>query len=166
MAEPKSPRVARRDREVAEALQRLVVAAVRYVPREISLSAASTLGRVERLGPRRITDLAASEGVSQPSMTAMVTGLERAGFVARRPDPGDQRAVLVCLTDSGADYLQSLRQDWTEIFVRLLRQLSAGDAEVLVAAVPALQRLEDFVTTDGGAGLAVAIGRRAAEVAS
>lgn len=164
MGAPKPAKVGRQDREVAEALQRLVVAAVRYVPREISLTAASTLGRVERLGPRRITDLAAAEGVSQPSMTAMVTGLERAGFVARQPDPADQRAVLVCLTDSGAGYLEALRQDWTQTFARLLGQLPVGDADALIAAAPALARLHDVVAADRD--VAVAAARRAAEVAS
>ncbi|HLI57106.1 MAG TPA: MarR family transcriptional regulator [Actinomycetota bacterium] len=164
MAGRMSTRVAKGDREVAEALQRLVVAAVRYVPREISLTAASTLGRVERLGPRRITDLAAYEGVSQPSMTAMVTGLERAGLVARRPDPGDQRAVLVCLTDSGAGYLEALRQDWTETFARLLGQLPPSDADVLLTAAPALRRLQDLVATERDG--APSVSRRVAEVAS
>lgn len=95
---------------VAEALYRLVSVAVRQQPREISLTSASTLATVERTGPRRITDLAAIEGVTQPSMTALVTVLERAGLVERRQDPRDQRVVLVALTAAGTDYLRSRRR--------------------------------------------------------
>src|SRR5580700_11989256 len=83
---------------VAEALYRLVSTAVQQQPREISLTSASTLATVDRTGPRRITDLAAIEGVAQPSMTALVNVLERAGLVERGQDPGDQRVVLVALT--------------------------------------------------------------------
>ena len=86
---------------VAEALYRLVSTAVQQQPREISLTSASTLATVDRTGPRRITDLAAIEGVAQPSMTALVNVLERAGLVERGQDPGDQRVVLVTLTAAG-----------------------------------------------------------------
>ena len=39
----------------------------------MSLTSLSTLATLELTGPRRITDLAANEGVTQPSMTALVT---------------------------------------------------------------------------------------------
>src|ERR1700739_112188 len=73
------------DRAVAaEAIYPLLTAAVRHQPRDISLTAASTLATVERTGPRRITDLAVTQGVTQPSMTALVTVLVRAGLAERR----------------------------------------------------------------------------------
>src|SRR5258708_22692705 len=79
------------ERIAAGAIYPLLTAAVRHQPRDISLTAASTLGTVERTGPRRITDLAVTEGVTQPSMTALVTVLERAGLAERRADPRGQR---------------------------------------------------------------------------
>jgi DNA-binding MarR family transcriptional regulator len=129
---------------VAEALYRLVSAAVRQQPREISLTSASTLATVERTGPRRITDLAAIEGVTQPSMTALVTVLERAGLVERRQDPGDQRVVLVALTAAGTDYLRSRRRAGAEAFARLIDKLPPDETATLLAAAPALQHLHEL----------------------
>ena len=128
----------------AEALHQLVATAVRWQPREISLTSASTLATVERTGPRRITDLAVIEGVTQPSMTALVTTLERAGLVERRADPQDQRVVLVALTPAGADYLHTRRQVGAEAFASLIDKLPREEAESLLAAAPALRHLHEL----------------------
>lgn len=127
--------------EAGEALYGLLTAAVRQLPREISLTAASTLATIEQTGPRRITDLAVSEGVAQPSMTALITNLERAGLVERRPDPRDQRVVLVALTRAGADYRQARRRAGAEAFARLIGKLPPAEADAVRAAVPALRHL-------------------------
>jgi DNA-binding MarR family transcriptional regulator len=99
---------------------------------------------VERTGPRRITDLSVSEGITQPSMTSLVTALERSGLVERRADVHDQRVVLVALTEAGADYLRKRRQAGTEAFTRLIGKLPAADTAALVAAAPALRHLHDL----------------------
>ena len=52
-------------------------------------TAASTLVTLERTGPRRLTDLAVNEEVTQPSMTALVTQLEELGLAERRRNPAD-----------------------------------------------------------------------------
>ena len=57
----------------------------------VSRSWGMALATLEGTGPRRLTDLAVNEGVTQPSMTAVVTQLEDLGFAERRRDPGDGR---------------------------------------------------------------------------
>ena len=52
-------------------------------------------------GPRRITELAAEERVTQPAITLLVNRLEERGWVKRFADPSDGRAVLVSLTPVG-----------------------------------------------------------------
>lgn len=126
---------------IGEALYGLVATAVRHHVRDISLTAASTLSTLARSGPRRITDLAAIEGVSQPSMTVLVTGLERAGLVARQADRADRRAVRVALTDEGDRYLRARRRDGAEAFDRLIEKLPADEGAALRAATPALRHL-------------------------
>jgi DNA-binding MarR family transcriptional regulator len=128
----------------AEAIYRLMTAAVRQQPRDISLTAASTLATVERTGPRRVTDLAVTEGVTQPSITALVKVLERAGLAERRADPRDQRVVLVALTAAGADYLRSRRRAGTEALAMLIGKLPPGEAAALMAATPALRHLHEL----------------------
>jgi len=128
----------------AEALYRLITAAVRQQPRDISLTSASTLATLERTGPRRITDLAVVERITQPAMTSLVTALEKAGLAQRRADPRDQRVVLVTLTVAGADYLRFRRRAAAEEFARLIDKLPAAQAAALLAATPALRRLHEL----------------------
>src|SRR6201997_4214416 len=45
----------------------------------------AALSTVERSGPLRLGDLAAAEGIAPSTLTRMVTVLDDAGFVARRP---------------------------------------------------------------------------------
>ncbi|MET7729608.1 MarR family transcriptional regulator [Streptomyces mirabilis] len=56
--------------------------AARRLPRDMSLTSAATLATLDRTGPRRITDLAAVEGVTQPAMTTLVRVMEESGLVA------------------------------------------------------------------------------------
>jgi len=108
----------------------------------MSLTAVSTLATLELTGPRRITDLAASEGVTQPSMTALVTALERSSLVKRRSDQSDRRVALVTLTPDGMDYIRKRRQAGVEDFVQLINELPADEANALAKAVAALTHLQ------------------------
>jgi DNA-binding MarR family transcriptional regulator len=129
---------------IGEALYGLVTLAVKYGPRQISLTAASTLSTLDRTGARRLTDLAVIEGVSQPSMSVLVTGLEQAGLAERRPDPADKRVVLVALTAAGAEYIRSRRRAGAGTFADLIDKLPADQAAALLAAVPAMNRLREL----------------------
>ena len=129
-------------RAVGRALFGLATAAVRSQPRDMSLTSMSTLATLEMTGPRRITDLAASEGVTQPSMTALVTALERLGLVKRRSDPSDRRVALVTLTPDGTDYIRAKREAGGDVFAQLIDSLPAEEAEALFAATTAITHIE------------------------
>jgi DNA-binding MarR family transcriptional regulator len=96
---------------------------------------------LERTGSRRITDLAAIEEVTQPSMTALVRVLERDGMVERRGDPSDGRVALVAVTKAGSDFVRARRRTGAEGFAQLIDNLSDEDAATLAAAIPALEHL-------------------------
>jgi DNA-binding MarR family transcriptional regulator len=49
----------------------------------------------------QVGELARLARVRKQTMAQAVAGLERAGYVERRPDPSDRRARLVCLTARG-----------------------------------------------------------------
>ncbi|MBR7837410.1 MarR family transcriptional regulator [Actinospica durhamensis] len=111
----------------------------------MSLTSVSTLSTLNRTGPRRITELAASEGVTQPSVTALVASLVRDGFVERLSDPADRRVVMVAITKEGEAYLRDRRAASTEIFAEAVEKLSAEEAATLTAALPVVERLRDVV---------------------
>ncbi len=115
---------------------------MRSQPRDLSLTSLSTLATLELTGPRRVTDLAASEGVTQPSMTALVTALERSGLVKRRNDPSDRRVALVTLTPDGVGYIRERRRAGVEDFVELIGELPGEEADALAKAVTALTHLQ------------------------
>jgi DNA-binding MarR family transcriptional regulator len=141
---PRGTASADRPADPAEALYGLVSLIVRGAPREMGLTSAATLGTLERTGPRRITDLAAAEGVAQPSMTVLVTALERSGYVERHSDPADKRVTLVALTPAGSEYLRTRREAATEVITQLISKLPPDEAAALSAAVPALARLREL----------------------
>jgi DNA-binding MarR family transcriptional regulator len=123
------------------ALFGLISGAVRRQSRDMSLTSLATLATLELTGPRRITDLAASEGVTQPSMTALVTALERSGLVKRRSDLSDRRVALVALTPHGLSYIRGLRQAGVDDFAELISELPVDEADALAEALTALTHL-------------------------
>jgi len=90
-ASPRTSRRAYSPTGSAAALYGLLASVARRDPRDLSLTSLATLSTLERTGPRRITDLAAIEGVTQPSMTVLVTALARSGLVVRKTDSTDKR---------------------------------------------------------------------------
>lgn len=114
----------------------------------MTLTSSATLATLDRTGPRRITDLAAIEGVTQPAMTVLVRVLEESGLVERRGDPSDRRVTLVCLTEAGASYVRARRLAGVQAFERLIDELTDDEVEALVAALPALQRLAELDSQD------------------
>lgn len=109
--------------------------------RDLSLTTASTLATLDRDGPQRLSDLAVHEGVTQPSMTALVSRLERDGLATRGADPSDGRAVVVTLTDAGRDVLVERRTRRAARLAALLDHLEPDERAAVDAAAGALSRL-------------------------
>jgi DNA-binding MarR family transcriptional regulator len=128
-------------KQVGEALLGLTSLVVRERPRDLSLTALSTMATLERCGPKPLTHLAACEGITQPSMTALVTQLEDLGLAERRRDPADGRVALVALTEEGAQYQQAARRGFFDRLSSLIEQLGPAEAGALVAATPVLEHL-------------------------
>jgi DNA-binding MarR family transcriptional regulator len=109
--------------------------------RELSRTAASVLATLRDIGPRRITELAESEGIAQPTVTTLVGRLERDGLVERRPDPADARAVLVQLSGAGLERLDAMRAAREVVLERRLSALTEHEREVLANALPVLEKI-------------------------
>ncbi|MFE9445821.1 MarR family winged helix-turn-helix transcriptional regulator [Streptomyces sp. NPDC006602] len=121
----------------ARALADMASAVIRAVPdrRSMSFTTASTLARLEREGPLRLTALAAAEGVRQPSMTQLVQRLERQALAVRIADPDDGRATLVAITDTGREVLAERRQAREARLADLLGALPDEEQRALGAAM-------------------------------
>ena len=61
------------------------------------------------LGGSRLTDLAASAGMSKQAMSDLIDQCDAWGMVRREPDPYDKRARRVVFTESGLLWLEAFR---------------------------------------------------------
>jgi DNA-binding MarR family transcriptional regulator len=137
--------VAQGNETLGEALFTLAAGVIRRRSRTLSLTALSTLATLEYTGPRRLTDLAVAEEITQPSMTSLVTQLERLGLAERRRDRVDARVVLVAITRAGRQLVRKRRRDGAEALTQSIDKLDEQDAATLNAALPALLRLVDVI---------------------
>lgn len=102
------------------------------------------LSTIEDQGTARISDLAALDHCSQPTMTTQVRRLEDAGLVSRTVDPDDARAVLIRITPKGVETLRKVRVNRGAVIDPYLERLDAADRQTLTDAVRVLRRvLED-----------------------
>lgn len=115
-----------------------------FSPHKINAGESDVLAALWREGPPYELSpggLLASVTISSGGMTGRIDRLERAGLVARRPDPDDRRGVLVRLTATGAEltgqliksylteqkrYVSVLTPAELERLERLLRKLTAA----------------------------------------
>jgi DNA-binding MarR family transcriptional regulator len=132
--------------DLGEALYTLAAGVIRRRSRTLSLTALSTLATLERTGPRRLTDLAVTEEITQPSMTSLVSQLEQSGFAERRRDRVDGRVVLVAITRAGRQLVRERRRVGAQTLTELIDKLDEQDAAELKAALPALLRLVTLVS--------------------
>jgi DNA-binding MarR family transcriptional regulator len=113
----------------------------------IPFAQARLLSTIEDHGEARISDLAALDHCSQPTMTTQVRRLEDAGMVTRTSDPLDARAVLIRITPDGVAALRQARLDRGAAIDPYLERLSDSERERLTEAVVVLRRLVEDATT-------------------
>jgi DNA-binding MarR family transcriptional regulator len=110
----------------------------------ISALDAQILGAVKRNPGIGVSDLARSEQMSSPSMSAHVKRLEAAGLLARDvATDGDQRRTRLMLTERAMQSVKAVRQSRTDWLAARLARLDADQAAVLAAAAPILALLAE-----------------------
>jgi DNA-binding MarR family transcriptional regulator len=112
-------------------------------PDALTASQLSVLEVLERKGPLSPTQLAAKERVQPPSVTRVVAVLEQKDLVERHCHESDGRQSMIGLSPAGRALLaenRSRRQAW---LAHRLEELSDEERDVLVAAVPIMERLAE-----------------------
>ncbi|MGW5644952.1 MarR family winged helix-turn-helix transcriptional regulator [Saccharopolyspora sp. NPDC003752] len=138
--------IAERERTLASRLRLAVVRLNRRLRAQstdskITLSQLSALSCLHKAGALTPGELAAREGVQPPSMTRVISALEDAGLVARRPHPTDGRQAIVELTEAGQARIEeevSIRERWLD---QQLADLTEEDRRVLFQAAEIIDRL-------------------------
>lgn len=96
-------------------------------------------------GPRRITDLAETEALAQPTVTKLVDSLQQRGLVARERPLNDGRVVLVSISAEGREKVEAFRTQLRSIMRDTVADLSDDELDQLVAASEIMGRLIDTV---------------------
>jgi DNA-binding MarR family transcriptional regulator len=91
-------------------------------------------------GPVTISDLAAAEGVSVPTISRIVAALEGDGLIDRHADTRDARIAHLTATEKGLRVLREGRARRTTYVGEMLRELSPQELEAVEKAVAALER--------------------------
>src|SRR5450432_1267815 len=91
---------------IAEALHSAAIRLLRLLRKEDAAAGLtgpqlSALSVLVFAGPQRLGALAAVEQVSLPTMSRLVSALERGGLAMRSGDPADRRASIVVVTGAG-----------------------------------------------------------------
>lgn len=108
---------------------------------QLGFSSLSVLHTLSRRGTMRLTALTATEQLTQPAITSLVSRLERDGLVERRPDSSDGRAVLVALTAAGADLVRARHASRVDRLGQLIAGLDDGQRDAIACSMPALRRV-------------------------
>lgn len=86
-------------------------------------------------------DLAAAEQVRPPTMTRIVTALERKGLIVRRRNAEDGRSVLLSATTAGKRLLVKGRRRRIRVLVRQIETLKDDEHTRLGEAVHILEKI-------------------------
>jgi DNA-binding MarR family transcriptional regulator len=130
--------------DLLSAVARLNRLATQRVKLEIPVAQARLLSTIEDQGEARISDLAAFDHCSQPTMTTQVRRLEDADLVSRVTDPADARAVLISITPKGSDVLARVRTDRGAVIDPYLNRLDDGARQALTDSIRVMHAiLED-----------------------
>ena len=115
-------------------LVRQVDVAAKLGPAQLSALSVLVFG-----GPRSLGALAGVEQVRPPSMTRVVHELEAAGYVRRRGDPSDKRAIRLEATAKGRRLMLDGRDRRVALLASWLDTLSEGDRSAISRALPPIE---------------------------
>lgn len=130
--------------EVADRLHSSAIHLLRRVRKEDTLTGVgpaqlSALSVLVFGGPMTLGHLAAAEQVKPPTMTRIVSGLERSGLATRVSDAKDARRVQIRATSKGTRLLQAGRKRRIEYLTRQLDTLTGQERSTLAEAVQILE---------------------------
>lgn len=139
MAQP-SPRLLRSSNDLITQAARLVRASRQHI-HTTPAAGIRVLSLLDEHGPSGISQLAAHDRCSQPTMSGAVAGLAERGWVEKTPDPNDARVLLVHLTDEGRKALETVRDRNAAAVAAAIEahpELTSEDLDTAVAVLRAV----------------------------
>jgi DNA-binding MarR family transcriptional regulator len=91
---------------------------------DVDRSGIIILAALHRLGPMRMSDLAADIGLDRSTISRQVAAVVRDGYVQKTDDADDARASVLSLTARGQAARKKLADAWHDIVIGLLEDWS------------------------------------------
>ena len=111
---------------------------------DVTLLQLAVLAELNDAGPLTPGQLAAAQRVQPQSLTRVLATLEASGLIARQPDPGDGRRVLLAVTEAGLDALRrDVGQRDTWLAEAMAARLTPTEQELLRLAGELMARLAE-----------------------
>ena len=101
----------------------------------------SALSVLVFVGPQSLSELAAAEQVTLPTMSKLVASLEKDGLVRRERDPGDGRVARLHATAKAQRMAEHGRERRLAELESLLGRASAREVEIVREAAEIVDRL-------------------------
>ena len=95
---------------------------------------------LEEHGALQQKDLLRHIAIEQPTMTALLTRMERDRFLVRKPDPTDARARLVSLTSRGSTVMTQARAVMRDVVEETMMGVSKEEQERLIRTLQIVVR--------------------------
>ncbi|WP_305092680.1 MarR family winged helix-turn-helix transcriptional regulator [Prescottella sp. R16] len=106
------------------------------------------LSLLEEQGPLRVSTFARLDSSSQPSATALLKRLGDEGLVSRHPDPEDNRAILVDISDAGRRWLTDSRHHIADDLTPYFAHLEPAQVAALTEGLGELRTIIRSVAAD------------------
>jgi DNA-binding MarR family transcriptional regulator len=115
---------------------------------KITLAQLRVLVVIASQGPRNLASVAQSVKVHPSSATRACDKLVEAGLLERTDDPADRRNLILRLTDSGWELVESMNISRREAISSILARMPAQQRGELAPAMAALVRAADEIPSD------------------
>ena len=89
----------------------------------------------------RLSDLASATGVRPPSMTELISRMERQGWLRKMDTAHDRRGVEVTITEEGRVLIQAVQRRQIDLIAQRLALLSDEEKRIIEEALPVLDHL-------------------------
>jgi len=108
------------------------------------------LFELARHGPMRQSELAKRLGIAPATLTVMLNRMIKNGHVERRPDPTDQRAMRVYLTEKGKAAVEEVRDALRQSEIHVLEGITEAEKllmrRLLLHMTDNVQKLKESIS--------------------
>ena len=118
---------------------------------DVSMGQSHGLERLANRGPMTLNEFAASLFLEKSSASRLADGLERKGYIRRKPGLEDARYIRLELTRRGRTLQDQIERDLLEERAQVLAGLTSEERKLVIESIARLSGAASAgVSTDGG----------------